>query len=142
MRAMIKLLHEEDERWARKLFDHPESENISDLPCIEAFLQHYVMQELCNRALKDKPRGCMPIVLTAVATILKCVRYPLLPHQTVHVPLVQLISCATRYDSLNSGKPGLINYKKRIGTIIIGNSYHYDKKIISYYINISYSNYC
>ena len=114
---MVRLLHEEDERWTQKSLDAVEStdEDESGDGCLEAFLQFHVMQELCSRALKDKPRGCMTIIIGTATSILRNVRYPLLPHQTVHVPLGQLISVATRFDSLCSGKPGTANYKKRIG---------------------------
>jgi len=116
---MIKLLREEDERWSYKLIENNEEmDNISELPCIEAYLHYRVMPELCNRALKDRPRGCLPIILSTASSILKKVRYPLLPHQTVHVPLGQLISFATRYDGLHaSDKPGMLGYKKRIGAV-------------------------
>eukprot|EP01041_Mallomonas_annulata_P012005 gene12005-25155_t len=115
LREMVRLLHDEDEVWAKRsvdVTDHEDDEE--DHPCLEAFLQYHVMQELCNRALKDKPRGCMTVVLGTATSILRHVRYPLLPHQTVHVPLGQLISVATRYESLCTGKPGTTSYKKRI----------------------------
>ena len=119
MREMVRLLDDEDEVWAQRsvnlINDDDDDSEAADHPCLEAFLQFHVMQELCNRALKDKPRGCMTIVLGTATAILRNVRYPLLPHQTVHVPLGQLISVATRYDSLCSGKPGSTNYKRRIG---------------------------
>ena len=119
---MVRLLHEEDEIWARQSIDSSVvgvdmNDNSGDHPCLESFLQFHVMQELCNRALKDRPRGCITLVLGTATAILRNVRYPLLPHQTVHVPLGQLISFATRYDSLCNDKASGINasYKKRIG---------------------------
>ena len=125
LREMVRLLHEEDEIWARRSIDITDTDSSDvtdgsgDHPCLESFLQCHVMQELCNRALKDRPRGCITLVIGVATAILRNVRYPLLPHQTVHVPLGQLISFATRYDSLcNDKSVGFTaSYKKRIGKV-------------------------
>jgi hypothetical protein len=77
------------------------SAGLAFMPCMDVFLQHRMVQELCNRAILDAPRGCLPLILTAMATLLHSVPYPLLPHMSVHKPLANLVSVAVRYDAMH-----------------------------------------
>lgn len=76
---------------------------------------------LGNRACRDLPRGSLPMILGIIASLLRCVRYPLLPHQTVHRPIAHLITVAWRYEVFHNhglssqSKAEFISYRKRIG---------------------------
>ena len=96
LKAMINLLQGESERWLAQYSESPDPE-INELPCIDIFLRLHMMQELCVRAVRDMPRGCLPLIMGSTALMLRLVRYPLLPHQTVHKPIANLVSVASRY---------------------------------------------
>ena len=120
LKAMVALLQTESDRWVKQYADSPDPE-VNELPCLDRFLQTHVMQELSSRAVRDLPRGCLPLVLGSTAALLRGVRYPLLPHQTVHKPIAHLVSVAARFDAMNfagsdsTSKQELASYKKRIG---------------------------
>eukprot|EP00602_Paraphysomonas_sp_CaronLab_P000510 CAMPEP_0185020030 /NCGR_PEP_ID=MMETSP1103-20130426/2616_1 /TAXON_ID=36769 /ORGANISM="Paraphysomonas bandaiensis, Strain Caron Lab Isolate" /LENGTH=862 /DNA_ID=CAMNT_0027550669 /DNA_START=103 /DNA_END=2691 /DNA_ORIENTATION=- len=98
VKEILRYLQEEDARWVSSHVEAVEDE-IHDHPCLEVFLQNHVMEKLCQRAKRDKPRGSLPLVLAIATSVLRVVRYPLLPHQTVHKPLCQLIGNASSLSS-------------------------------------------
>jgi hypothetical protein len=79
--------------------------------------------------------GCLPLVLAFTTSVLRGLRYPLLPHQTVHKSLCQLIvnaaSISTQYSAMIKSVPdqrsSLQAYIKRIGisVALAGNSSHF-----------------
>ena len=80
------------------------------------------MGKFCSHANRDVPRGTMSLILVLVASLLGSIRYPLLPHQSVHVPLSQLISNATRvYNSTPAHHDNelFLSYKRKIGDMHI-----------------------
>lgn len=122
LKRVTQLLQTESDAWLSKYSQRPDPE-ISEMPCLDTFLQTQVLQELVNRAVRDLPRGCLPLILGQIAILLRNVKYPLLPHQTVHKPIARLISVASRFDALNTSNSSasltsrqeLASYKKRIG---------------------------
>ena len=126
LKTMISLLRKESDDWFEKYGERPDPE-IVDMPCLDTFLQTHVLQALCNRATRDCPRGTLPLILATVASMLRNVKYPLLPHQTIHKPIAHLLSIASRYDSIHgknyhgssNSQSHLewISYKKRIGPV-------------------------
>lgn len=115
-------LQEESEKWFFAYSENPDPE-LTDLPFLDAFLHNNIMNELCNRATQDLPRGCLPLILEIISNLLRRVRYPLLPQQIINKPISRLVSFAVRFDIMNtpSGvvsqelKQELASYKKRIG---------------------------
>lgn len=55
LREMLRHLQNEDEQWIHSHGEKTDDE-IRDHPCLEIFLQNHVMEKLCTRAKKDKPR--------------------------------------------------------------------------------------
>eukprot|EP01034_Spumella_vulgaris_P028702 gene28702-35604_t len=102
---------------------------VSTMPCIDIFLSSHFISELINRALLDRPRGCLPLILTILAFLLKSIKYPLLPHQTVYKSISKIISNAMRYDAIHNNAVNICsggvynkqeynNYKRRIDTAL------------------------
>ena len=100
IKEMIDILEEEGRKW-KFGHDHSNDDPTSYTPCMDLFLQTRMVQELCNRAVLDLPRGCLPLVLSMLAILLRTVSYPLLPHMTVHKPIANLVSVAVRYDAMH-----------------------------------------
>ena len=101
--VIIDLLRRESREWSLSGGDPsgPLVEyDAAKLQCLEVFVENHMMHEICMRAIRDIPRGCMPIVLNATALLLQSVRYPLLVHQTIHKPIANLVSIAARFDAL------------------------------------------
>ena len=125
MKEMLRLLQTDDLRWvaAHYISSSDLSSGGGMHPCIDIFLVHHMTGKLCAYAIKDIPRGSMALILTFLASLLRCIRYPLLPHQSVHVPLSQLISNAMRISNsssvLNSQQEHeeFLNYKRKIGIV-------------------------
>jgi hypothetical protein len=79
--------------------------------------------------------GCLPLVLAFTNSVLRELRYPLLPHQTVHKSLCQLIviaaSISMQYSAMIKSVPvqrsSLQAYINRIGIslALAGNSSHF-----------------
>lgn len=55
----------EDEQWVGAHIKGGEDE-IREHPCLEVFLQNHVMEELCSRAKRDKPRFVSFVVFVSV----------------------------------------------------------------------------
>jgi hypothetical protein len=55
VREMLKHLQQEDELWVNSHLQKTDDE-VRDHPCLEVFLQNHIMEELCTRANKDRPR--------------------------------------------------------------------------------------
>ena len=66
------------------------------------FIQNHVVREFCMRAIKDSPKGVLPLVLNFIASILQNVKYSFLPHVSIHKAVANLIFFASHYDSLQS----------------------------------------
>ena len=69
LKMIIFILQEESSRWindANELsLDDPsilndEEQLQTKMPCISTFLKYRMVYELCTRAQRDLPRGCMP----------------------------------------------------------------------------------
>lgn len=102
LKEIVALLEEEANSWSKRNTSHAlDGDANFGTPCMDVFLQSRIVQELCNRAVLDNPRGCLPMVLSILALLLKTVNYPLLPHMTVHKPIANLISVAVRYDAMH-----------------------------------------
>ena len=57
MKVMLRHLQVEDEQWVAAHVNHISGEDeIREHPCLEVFLHNHVMEELCSRAKRDKPR--------------------------------------------------------------------------------------
>ena len=81
------------------------------------FIQYHVIREFCVRAIKDSPKGILPLVLNFIASILQNVKYPFLPHITIHRSIANIIFFASHYESLQN-----INDTKSINSLINKNS--------------------
>lgn len=115
IKEMLKLLQADDARWVRSHSLSSDKDVV--YPCLDSFLSKHMMRELCSRAMKDYPRGTMATVLATAASLMRYIRFPLLPHQSVHVPLAQLITHAMRISnsSLVSGNSdAFLKYKHKI----------------------------
>jgi hypothetical protein len=130
VRDIIGLMQLEGDDWLVHI-SKPSTGETFEMPCLDVFLQMNMMHELAKRATADLPRGTLPLVLGTTSSLLRNVRYPLLPHTIVHKPIVKLISMASRFDALNTGeslsssaaRAELASYKKRIDiglTTLIG----------------------
>ena len=91
------------------------------------FIQNHVVREFCMRAIKDSPKGVLPLVLNFIASILQNVKYSFLPHVSIHKAVANLIFFASHYDSLQSldSKPlhGIGNGNMKHGNqVIVGRS--------------------
>ena len=131
LRHIIDMLIADGARWVDSMAGAAGSSDV-ELECVDAFLQTNAMHELCRRAGRDLPRGCLPMVLAFVSTLLKQVRYPLLPHQTVYRPLARLLSITCRLDAVlgrgHTAAQGtspersleMANYTRRVDTALCG----------------------
>lgn len=54
---MLRHLQNEDELWVNSHVQKSDDDEIRDHPCLEIFLQNHIMEELCLRAKKDRPRS-------------------------------------------------------------------------------------
>jgi Retinoic acid induced 16-like protein len=68
--------------------------------CFDYFIQYHVVREFCIRAIKDTPRGFLPLILNFIASILQNVTYPLLPHVSIHKAIANLLFFSLHYESL------------------------------------------
>ena len=68
--------------------------------CFDYFIQYHIVREFCTRAIKDTPRGFLPLILNFIASILQNVTYPLLPHVSVHKSIANLLFFSVHYVSL------------------------------------------
>lgn len=115
IKEMIKLLQADDARWVQS---HSLRGDMDvSYPCLGLFLDRHMMRELCTRAMKDCPRGTMAVVLATAASLVRYIRFPLLPHQSVHVPLAQLITHAMRISNsslVKGNNDAFLKYKNKI----------------------------
>jgi hypothetical protein len=121
LKAMTALLKEESEQSYSCISELSEPD-VSTLPCITTLLQTHVLHALCNRACRDLPKGSLPLILSTIASMLRNVRYPLLPHQTVHKPIAHLVTVAWRFEAFHGdysrsteSKADAASYRRRIG---------------------------
>lgn len=122
---ILRHLYNESEKWSKEV-NSDTSCDISEMPCFDVFLQLQVITELSRRAIRDRPLGTMPLVLGTLASWLRTLKYPILPHQSVHRIVSHLIFQASRYDILHAAtiaaadsmdaRQHIINYRKRIDT--------------------------
>ena len=68
--------------------------------CFDYFIQYHIVREFCIRAIKDTPRGFLPLILNFIASILQNVTYPLLPHVSIHKAIANLLFFSLHYESL------------------------------------------
>lgn len=81
-------------------------------------------------------RGSLPFVLAFATSVLRVLRYPLLPHQTVHTSLCQLIvnasTISSKYSAIAKGKgqstAEIVGYVKKIG-----NCLHFDSLFLIFH---------
>ncbi len=124
---IIGYIQVETETWMHD-FHNAEINEFEDskMPCIDLFLSTHFVNELVNRGLLDRPKGCLPLILSIISYLLRSINYPLLPHQTIYKPISKLISNAMRYDAVHNNatimctngvynKVEYSNYKRRIG---------------------------
>lgn len=77
-------------------------DDIAPTLLIDLFVQHHMTKEFCKRAMEDNPRGCLPMIMNFLTQIVCFVKFPMLPQQTFHKPLAQLIAHAARFDAIFS----------------------------------------
>ena len=73
-----------------------------NLDRFDDFIQHHVIREFSLRAIKDSPKGILPLILNFIASILQNVKYEILPHVSVHRSVANLIFFASHYESLQN----------------------------------------
>jgi uncharacterized membrane protein len=56
VKEMLRHLQLEDEQWVGAHVKSAGDDEVREHPCLEVFLQNHVMEELCSRAKRDKPR--------------------------------------------------------------------------------------
>lgn len=139
-KIMISLLVKESDKWSQEFNDSVDDE-ISDMPCFDVFLYDRVCEELVKRAIKDKPRGMLPLILGTLASLIRSIKYPLLPISNNSKHISRLISFAARFDALHytasypstplnaskvsslstvDHKSEILNYKKRVDSGLTG----------------------
>lgn len=141
VKELLRLIQVEDMRWVASHNNAAAAQGSDDLvyPCMSVFMGKHMMGELCSRANRDRPRGCMSLVLAMAASLLRYTRYPLLPNQSVHVPVSQLITNAMR-TSLGPSAEAAVDYhsadfqayKQKLGEC---NSFYTDNIIYIIYIH-------
>ena len=94
-KTMISLLILESDKWSAEYNDSADDE-ISDMPCFDIFLYDRVCEELVKRAVKDRPRGTLPLILGTLASLIRSIKYPLLPISNNSKHISRLISFASR----------------------------------------------
>lgn len=123
LKRIILLLKYDCEKWISHQRNPNQDMEDSLTPCIDLFLQLNIIQSLASRAMKDYPKGLLPLVLTTFSTLLRVVPFPLIPHHSVHKPIAKLITVASRYDVILGGnrrqtiveQEKFISYKRRVG---------------------------
>lgn len=139
-KIMISLLVKESDKWSEEFNDSVDDE-ISEMPCFDVFLYDRVCEELVKRAIKDKPRGMLPLILGTLASLIRSIKYPLLPISNNSKHISRLISFASRFDALHytasysssssttskalpssavDHKSEILNYKKRVDSGLTG----------------------
>ena len=121
-RAMITILSKESEKWKEIELSSKQSINMEAMPCITIFIQKNIFQEFVDRALLDRPRGCLPLTLAIASSLMTRVNYPLITEYSVQQALNQLVGAAYRYDDAVIARKGAAalkepafgGYKKRI----------------------------
>lgn len=136
IKEVLRHLHAEDRMWCDKEIKSnggtmkPElAEEVTDHPCFDVFIESRYMDEICRRARQDRPRGSLPIVLVMTTTILRNIRFPLLPHETVHKSLRRLICDASSVSSMYNS---IVKSKKPVTREFI----IYAKKLDSHLVNL------
>jgi hypothetical protein len=122
LRRMIELVRLDAEQWLETQKTLSTEHNEINTPVIDRLLHANIVRELCQRAIKDSPRGTLPMLLVALSSLLRTVKFPLLPHQSIYKPITNLISYATRYEELIEKSVGrnqmekneLLSYKRRV----------------------------
>ena len=77
----------------------PDSYDNNSGSCFDDFIQHHVIRELCIRAMKDSPRGFLPLLLNFLASILQNVPHPLLPHFLPNIILLHFVFLSFLYST-------------------------------------------
>jgi hypothetical protein len=116
---ILKIDREHDHRLSRMAREDRSLDDAKRGVCIDAFVQNMMVQELCNRAIFDSPRGTMPIVLNTLANLIRTVDYPFLPLASIYKPIGKLISVTARFDaiySVTSSNEDFDSDKKTSGT--------------------------
>lgn len=110
LKLMITTMEKESINWFHGQKDYQSQLSgglMTDMPCINALISNHILQELCERASKDIPCGCLPLMLTTASALLRQIKYPLILHQTIYKPIEKLIRAATRFDAIQNS-----NYSK------------------------------
>lgn len=82
-KTVLSLLIMESEKWSKE-FNDSVDDDISEMPCFDIFLHNRICEEMVTRGVRDFPRGTLPLILGTMASLIRSVKYPLLPHQSVH----------------------------------------------------------
>ena len=127
-RAMITILSKESEKWKESESSSKQAINMQAMPCIKMFIQKNIIQEFVDRALLDRPRGCLPLILAIATSLMTRVNYPLITEYSIQQALNQLVGAAYRYDDAVIARKGAAalkdpayhGYKKRIDVNLTG----------------------
>jgi hypothetical protein len=96
---IVSILEKESEMWVAQSIECDDADTV-DVPCADAFIMSQGLYKLCVFAAEDTPRGSLPAVMHSVARLLRTVKYPLLPHKSIHKPIARLVFVGTRYAQL------------------------------------------
>jgi hypothetical protein len=125
-RSMLEHLQKDADIWVSQQGKAVFGDNVhtDDISSLDALLQYQMIQEWCKRGILDLPRGCLPLVMNIITQLISFVNYPLLPEQSVHKPVAQLVAVAARFDAIfapvgKNATPQAVQeyygYRKRVG---------------------------
>jgi hypothetical protein len=103
-RRMVTLLAKESDSWVR-------TGSIEDQKVVAVFVQKELLQEFVDRALQDKPRGCLPLVMAISTSLLRSVKYPLIAEPSIQRALNQLVTAACRIQDILASRTNILNNK-------------------------------
>lgn len=79
---------------------------VSEISCLDTYLQYDIMAEICRRGISDIPLGCLPQTLDTLETWTRAVKYQLLPRLRAHEHLARLVAVVCCFDALHSAESG------------------------------------
>lgn len=90
LRDMIQLILEEENRAMAK--NKTSESPVEAGLCLEYFMQHRLLDELCEMAVSDTPKGMLNLVIERITPLIRDLRYSLLSTNHFHKSVSSLIT--------------------------------------------------
>ena len=142
LREIISILKSDTDTLSEGLYMADLNDDLGS--CFDYFIQFHMVREFCIRAIKDTPRGFLPLILNFVASVFQNVSYPLLPQVSIHKAVANLLFFSYHYESLQLKESKVLHvgplgelspewiyrrnqtsansYQRRIGTYVLSRS--------------------